>query len=385
MQQGHHIYIVMLLMATALWSCGKSGDIARISALQERMSTEQDPTEKSELANRLHREYSLFHLQNKGDTLFLRQWARMAEAGKEFEHAIDVYTMLLDRDPALPKAHASRGRLYAGLGYYSEASADYGKAVSLLPVDNTAKRREHEYLSDFYHRADSVIRRESTLIAQKNDAWVHLLNRAEQYLDCGYYRAAVADIEPVLEADSTYARAHYLLAIIFMASGEYERSELAFKDYFLFADAADKDLTDAQKQRQRLVQLVQMDALERALAAEPYAYDHLVDAAATAFRLEAYNKAMIYANRLTEIFPDSIFGFLYRGQVGIRRGDLDQAMDDMNRVLELEPSNISARNLRGYILLLGNEYELLQKEIGEIRSRGGALFQVLRPYASGNE
>jgi Flp pilus assembly protein TadD len=94
---------------------------------------------------------------------------------------------------------------------------------------------------------------------------------------------------------------------------------------------------------------------------------------------------MIYATRLSEVYPDSIYGHLYRGQVGIQTGRLDQALEDMNRVLALAPENISARNLRGYIFLLRKEYEALQKEISGITSRGGELLEVLRPYSGGNE
>lgn len=383
MQPGLQSYglIAMLVLASLLYSCGKSGDVARISALEERMITAQDPIEKSELANLLHREYALYHLHNEKDTLFLMRWAKMAEEGREYEQAIEIYSMLLERAPASPGVYAGRGRLHAGLGYYGEAAADYGRAGSLLPGIDSAKRREYEYLSGFYYRVDSVISRESQLIAAGNDPRGHLLNRAEQYSDCGYYSAAVADIRQVLESDSTYARAHYLMAVTYMASGDYEHGRQAFETYFSIADPADENFIKAGEQQQRLEQLVLLKTLERDLASEPYAYENLIDAAVTAFRLKKYSEAMVYATRLSESFPDSVFGYLYRGQVNIQTGNLAHALDDMDRVLELEPSNISARNLKGYVLFLRKEFGLLQQEISEIMSRGGEVLEILRPYA----
>lgn len=381
----HQSHIILLLMATMLWSCGKSGDITRIKALEERMATVQDPTEKSELANRLHREYALYHLNNEKDTLFLMRWAQMAEEGREYEQAIEIYSMLLERGPELPAVYAARARLFGGLGYYREAFSDFERAAGLLPEGTGKKRAEYAHWSDFYYQADSVIRRASEFIAEGNQSAKHLLNRAAQYMKCGYYSAAVADIRPVLESDSMNTRAHYLLARTYMASGEYDRSRQVFEGYFSRTTPKDDNYDEAQRQQQRLDQLIQMRELERALESEPYAYEKLVDASATAFRLENYDKAKTYATRLSEVFPDSIFGFLYRGQVGIRTGDHEQALEDMNRVLELEPANISARNLKGYIFLITQDYDALQQEVREITLRGGKLLEVLQPYASGIE
>lgn len=385
MEDVRPVYIVLFLMAILPWSCGKNRDIARVSALEERMSAVEDPVRKSELANLLHREYAVYHLNNASDTLFLRRWARMAEEGREYEEAIEVYSMLVDRDPSLSEVYVSRARLYAGLGYYREASADYNKAVVLLSAKSTEKSREYKYWADYYHKADAVIRAEGEFIADGDNRSTHLLNRAAQYYECGYYSAAVADIRPVLEADSANARALYLLAMNFLASGEYDRSSQEFERYFSLADPADPYYMEAEKQQKRLVQLVQLQTLELALESEPYSYQHLVDASAAAFRLQKYNKAMIYATRLSEVFPDSIFGYLYRGQVHIQSGSPEQALGDMDRVLELDTSNISARNLRAYVFLLDKDYNALQQEINEIISRGGTLLEVLRPFSPEGE
>lgn len=385
MQPVYRSYILLLLMATMLGSCGKNGDIARISALEERMSEVQDPTEKSELANRLHREYTLYHLENEKDTLFLMRWAKMAEQGREYEQAIEIYSMLLEREPDLTGVYATRARLHAGLGYYREASSDFNRAAELLPEEATETRAEYAQWSDFYYRADSVIRREGEFIAAGTDSWMHMLNRAAQYMKCGYYSAAVADIRPVLESDSMNSRAYYLLARTYMASGEYERSMQEFEMYFSRSTPEEADYSEAQRQQQRLVQLIRLRDLEQELRSEPYAYEKLVEASAIAFRLENFNKAMTYATRLSAVFPDSIFGFLYRGQVGIRTGDLDQAQEDMNRVLELEPANISARNLKGYIFLLREDYDALHQEVAEINSMGGEVLEVLQRYSVDTE
>lgn len=372
-------------MAAMLVSCGKKGDAARISALEERMSEVQDPVGKTELANRLHKEYAIYHLQYEDDTLYLRDWAEMAMEGREYEEAIEVYSMLLERGGVSPAVYVARAGLYAGLGYYQEAFSDYEKAAEMLPADASKKREEYQYWSDYYNQADAVIRREGESIAVGDHPAIHHLNRAEQYIKCGYYSAAVADIRTVFTADTANTRAQYLLAKAFLASGEYDRSGQEFETYFSMATPEDENYAEALEQKQQLDLMSQLDELEGALKSEPYSYQTLVDASATAFRLKNYNRAMLYASRLTEVFPDSIFGYLYRGQVHIQAGDTEQALSDMNRVLELDPSNISARNLRAYVFLLKKDDEAVRQEIREIKSRGGTLLEVLKSYDGGFE
>ncbi|MCF8226458.1 MAG: hypothetical protein K9J30_11330 [Bacteroidales bacterium] len=379
MKRYTYILIIALMGLALIASCGKRRDAQKIRNLEEKFENEQDVQEKSMAANDLHRAYSLYYLQNPHDTIFLRNWARMAMEGMEYDQARDIFTRLIQNDADDPEIFASRGRVNARLGYFSQASDDFLAASELTRNDRLCF--QYVSLSNFYSGTDSVLNATNVLINEGKDIIKYRLERAAQLMECKHYSAADADVKIVLEMDSADVHALLLLSEIGLRSGDYENSRKAIARFFEIHKYNDT-LTDKalyiSKEIDHQRQLLQ---LEKQIREDPSDYEVLIDATALAFELSEYDRAMFYIRNIIEFYPDSIYGYLYRGQVLIQKGDPGKSVSDFDRVLSLQPENISARNLKAYAYLLMGKKDLLMVEIEKIKSMGGEPLEILKPYS----
>ena len=379
MQHLYIRYFLIFLVLAGSVSCGRDADISRIREMESRFFAEKDPGQKSSLANMLHKVYSLYHLKNDSDTTFLLNWAGMALAGGEFEQARFVLSRFLELDENDPKVFASRGLVNARLGYYKEAGEDYSKAF-LLSGGNTALAAGYEELSVFYLYCDSVISDCGKKIALEKDINPNKLRRAGVFMESKHFAGARADIDGVLREDPDNKDGWILLARLGLSADDPVISDSALNRYFSIAGRNDGRYEEAMKLRNEADAMLALQRLDIQLQKTPNDYTLLIEAGSAAFLLEDYQAAMIYCNRLTEVYPDSIFGYLYRGQIGIQTGRFGDALSDFARVVELDPDNISARNLRAYIYLLMKDEKRLREEIDVITEKGGELFEILKPF-----
>lgn len=371
-------YLLFLALLAGLLACGR--EEKAIMRLEQQLAILEDNEKKSETANVLHKAYSLYHLNNPGDTSFLLNWAKMAESGGEFEQACEIYSNYIELDSGRWDVFESRARVNARLGYFREAGLDFAKAAR-LNREYEKERSVHVNLSEYYMETDSVIMEAGNSIATGENILLNRLTRARRLMECRHYTAAEADISVVLGEEPNHKEALLLVAELGMKSGAYESAQQAFHTYFENVSEKGAEYSRAVNLKSELDDRMALRELDTKLASEPYAYMRLIDAGSIAFKLKDYNKTMVYVNRLIEVYPDSIYGYLYRGQVGIQTGELTNALKDFEKVVFLDPDNYSARNLRAYIYLLRNEPELLRSEIEEIIAGGGELLEVLQPYA----
>ena len=135
-------------------------------------------------------------------TLYLRQ-ARTEEGQKllaAFERLrqasddIDRYRYILTLYPEDADARYNLGVLYAGLGHFPAAAAEYQQTLAINPADLSARN-----------------------------------NLANIFFRQGKIAAAIGQYEKILELNSRYVQAYYNLGNAYMAMGDVPRATQAFQ------------------------------------------------------------------------------------------------------------------------------------------------------------
>lgn len=371
-------YLFLLVGFILLHSCSDMPSVREIRSAEKRYERSTDPQEKSELANTLHRLYSLYYVDDPVDTLFLRQWAGMAVSGQEYEESARIYSMMLERGISGAYIYGEYGKILARLGYFAEAGEVFTKAGEQSA--DAAQADQYRELCAFYAKTDSILHLCSEMIRKDDAPEDFLLKRSRQLLLCRHYSAAASDANRILASDSLNVPSVLLLARIHLESGntpeaheslrmitpENINDERVYQEYTLLLRKADL--------------YAEAEELVGELVRNPTSYDRLVKLTAVYFELKDYQSASGYANAMIQYHPDSIRGYLYRGQLLIQTGDPALAISDFNQAIRLQPDNISARNLKAYCYLLQGETDKLRSEVDIIESLGGEVLEVLKPY-----
>lgn len=368
---------------TLMASCGEEQSRSKIIELEKQFRSSSIPAEKSELANILHKEYSLYHLHHENDTIFLLKWADMAIAGKEFKQARWIYDQYINIHKSNPEVFEQRGRLNALLGYFARASQDFQTAASL--INNENEKNALIELALTYKHSDSVINATEQNIKEGIDIEMNILKRANELINMKQLAAARYDIEYLLEKNRENASAYYLMAKLRYEAGDLEKASEMMDNYKKLRSPGDIFLLAALELETSIKEKTELAAIQNRLQNNTMSYDELVEAGAISFRLKEYNKANEYFNALISQYPDSTLGYLYRGQVNLQAGKLDKAMNDIKIVLSKKPGNISAHNLKAYIHLLNKEFDKLEQEVEFIRSKNGVPLEILEKTLEENK
>lgn len=376
-----YYYIRFAILISGVFFLHSCSDINKnkINRLEKEFKTASDPSKKSELANLLHKQYSLYHLKNSNDTSFLLNWAKMAMLGREYQQAKWIYNQYLEIDKKNIDVYIKRGRINGGLGYFSSAGKDFQKAATL--TENNDEKSGLLQISMKYLAADSVISQSEKHILRNENITKNILVRAEKLIEMNQLTAARIDIENALMRDEKNAYAYFLFSRFFTESDNLYAAEEMIEKYFTLAELTDTSFQKAEELESVIDDKIKLASLSGEIKENPGSYSKLVDAGIISFRLKDYDQAEIYFEELIESYPDSLLGHLYRGQVNIQKGRLDQAMRDLKKVITLNPENISAHNLKAYIHLLRKEYEMVSKEIDQIRSLNGEPLEILQRFS----
>ncbi len=82
-----------------------------------------------------------------------------------------------------------------------------------------------------------------------------------------------------------------------------------------------------------------------------------------------YGAARIVLDAVTDQNHDMVF--TYRGFTARKMGNMDEAMIEYSRALDVNPDNILVRSYMGQAFVETGQYELAQAQLSEIRARGG--------------
>ena len=371
----HHALkaVIWTLMFITL-ACGRSYQENGIRQLQERFREADDSEQRRELANRLQRSYSLFHLTYE-DTMFLRDWGELAFRGREYEQARDVFTELAQDVGDDPSVFLRLSEINKRLGFIAEAATNDSVASELM--QNEAAKKRYLKRSRYYREVYQQISSAESKMRRGVPGDQPRLMRARAYMSVQLDDAALYDIQKVIDKDSTIGYSYYLMGKLLYDNEQYQLASTAIATYQKNAVRVDSTLHMVNELSDLIARQEQLNEFEKRLEENRVTYAELIEAGSMAFQLDRNSMADKIFNRIVRAYPDSTRGYLYRGQLSIKTGRLDQAEKDLKKAVMMNPENIAAHNLLGYLYLLKKDFEGMREEVNIIRSLDGKPLDVL--------
>ncbi len=368
--------LLCLLIVMGLASCKPKLD-RKIRHLETKLEQTADPKEFAETAMQLHRLYSLYQIEHPGDTSHLLDWAELARKGRENEIAVKCYDQYLNihKDPSVFEL---RGNAKLQLGFFEDAAQDYHTAANR--VKYPANRKRLLQLYQYNAGLDSLLEQINDELDENINIPENRLSRAGIFLHNGHPNAAKYDIDQVLQQYPDHIEAWYFLALLKKQYNDYTGSLEDLKRYFELAGENHSYRSKARDLQNEINRRIKLAELESRLGKNPDNYTDFLEMGRLYFDLKEYRAASETFTRAVRLRPDSLLGWLYRGQAHIQLGRLGQAMQDLHKALESDPENLSAHNLKAYVHLLRGESELVRKEVEWIREHKGEVLDILDQY-----
>jgi tetratricopeptide (TPR) repeat protein len=343
------------------------------------------------------------------------------EAG-DWEAAVDAFSQALNTQPALVRqqvteAAALRGLAHYQQGNYGAALADFDAALQLNPnlvdvlayrsmanyhqndheaaladgiaafehkdlLPNHLKARLYAQQAAIYHQqgpADDVIAKANAAFVLEqylSDATVAELyaERAQSVYDGGNPEESMTDTLAALSFDEDLPEATQAHLYANLATTYYQ------EDLFELAlEAGDSALALETLPEETLVDLYLMRAdmrhqqgdLAGAIDEAKEAADHGSDEAmlhalqAVRYYQARDNQALVEAEAALAIDGDSALAHRVRGSILAWQGQLDEALDDLDRAVELDPADVEALAMRVFAHLELDDLESAEADLAQ--------------------
>ena len=221
---------------------------------------------------------------------------------KEYEAAIEDYSVAIDYDPNSSIAYYNRGSAYNSLGKYDTAIADYNKAISITP-DYADAYNNRGFAYNSLEQYDEAIADYNKAIRLGPDYTYAYNNRGLLHIgNLGKYDEAIADYNKAISLDPDNSSAYNNRGF---AYNSLEQDDKAIADCNK-AISLDPDNSSAYNNR-------------------GFAYNSL----------EQYDKAIADYNQAISLDPDYAIAYYNRGFAYKNKGDMDAAKLDWQKAKEL--------------------------------------------------
>jgi tetratricopeptide (TPR) repeat protein len=251
------------------------------------------------------------------------------DAESAYRRALADYDRLAAVVPDHPAVLFSRARAYVELGDVDAAIGDLERALELDPDDADAHNRLGVLLEGRGSFAEALEHYER-VVALAPDNPVGWRNRGDALRALGRADAAATSYRRAVELDPDEASTRIALAEFLGVSGDYDGARTELERVL----AVDPDSADA----------IALDAsVLMAIGDRAQASERAADAEA------AYSQALAGHDRLVSMFPDDPGVLVARASAHAQLGDVDAAVADLNRALEIDPNHIDALIERGYV------------------------------------
>ena len=256
---------------------------------------------------------------------------------KRYDQALNDFDRALELDPSYAWAIARRGPTYAAMERYDEALADLNRAIELDPSEASAiaSRGETYRLMDRYDEALADYDRAIELDPSYTSVITH---RGETYRLMDRYDEALADYDRAIELDPSYTRAIASRGLIYRLMERYDEA-LADLNRAIELDPSYARAIANRGETYRL-----MDRYDEALAD----YDRAIEldpsyARAIASRGQTYRRWSVTTRPWpTSTAPSNSTPTTWvigsRDQTYQAMERYDEALADLNRAIELDPS-----------------------------------------------
>ena len=320
------------------------------------------------------------------DVETFRLYSDLAVQLGEVETAEALSTTMLEIDPESAEIHNWRGRLRHSLDRLDDARADFERAVALAPDEESYRQSYAALLAELeeYEAAleqleqvtgNETIIYSKALYAQAADQ----PERARQYL---------AELEALPVDDEN--RKYFLLGQLSEALERPVEETLAYYRQVQSGDRLDDAKLRSAVVLARTGELAQARTMLRKLQngnAETASRAYLAEAAILRDGGEGAEAMRIY-DRALQFLPEDVDLLFARALHAETMDDIDRAVADLQRVLELRPDDPNALNALGYTLadrterydealtLIERAYEQMPQEAAVVDSLGWVHFKL---------
>ncbi len=242
---------------------------------------------------------------------------------EQFDTAYADFDKAVETEPGSSWGYANRGVASFHLKNYGSARGDFEKALSINEENYVALRGMGMILGneeDF----EGALNFFSRSIASRTDNDFARKNRAVAYASMGRYDDALVDIESVLSANSGDHLLLSLKAQVLLASKKPEDALAAVSKAISLAP-------DVKKYREQRTQISGV--------------------------IDQHKRSLTELNQKIIETPDDADLYEYRCWYRMTRNfELDEALADCNRAVDLDPKNSAAHNSRGFVHLRARRF-----------------------------
>jgi tetratricopeptide (TPR) repeat protein/GTPase SAR1 family protein len=284
----------------------------------------------------------------------------------------------------------NQGEVYAGLGEYDRAIANYTRAIELDPKEVSvysdrglayARRKEYQQAIADYTRAIEL---------DPKDVWTYY-QRGSVYHDLKEYEKAIVDFTQVIKLAPKEVFPYRDRARCYRLNKEYEK---AIADLSRAMELAPQDI---QFYRVRGHVYVELKEHEKAIADFSRAIELAPQEAWFYYyrgkiyvELEEYEKAIADFSQAIRLEPGEALFYRYRGRAQIHHKEYQQAFADFTHAIELYPQNAWLYLDRGLVSVALEEYEKaiadfsraieLEPSDADLYTRRGAALQHIKAH-----
>jgi tetratricopeptide (TPR) repeat protein len=243
----------------------------------------------------------------------MKEAVEAQQAGR-FEQAIHNYRLLLEKYPKIAEIHSNLGAALAGQGRYSDAIAEYERALAIKPDPQVRLN-----LGLAYYKAGQLPLAVSTLEKLPHNLQT-LTVLADCYLRLGQNKRVIDSLTPAQKANPDNAAFNYLLGTALVRDGQIAQGQVII----------DKILKNGDSAEARLLM------------------------GTTKFMVSDFAGALADFAKAVELDPKLPDVYSYYGQALLSTGDQAGAKKAFQQELERNPNNFDS-NLRVGVLLRQDE------------------------------
>lgn len=282
-------------------------------------------------------------LKAKNPGVYNNRGALYAEIG-EPQKAIADYTQSIALLYGYAVPHFNRGLLYMEAGQYRRAIGDFERVVRFAPRFGGG----YVMLSHCYamqSKWQKALKPLNQLISSRPDYTRAYSARGNILYELKEYAAAAADFEKVVEIAPGHAWSHYRLGVIYEKLGRISQA----REEWALAYRLEPKLVRASSSLMQNIapDIAGLDARISRTPADPELFYWKGNLYADALQWE---EALENFNEAIRLNPKFVSAYNDRGAVYLEMGRSAEALKDYNRVLELDPSMKTARLNREWLL-----------------------------------
>ncbi|MEU3621128.1 hypothetical protein BS329_07160 [Amycolatopsis coloradensis] len=278
-----------------------------------------------------------------------RAWAY--ESQDEIERAKRDYDRACDLNPADPYVWSDRGNLFHNEGDWERALSDLNRAIELDPAYAYSWRGRGSARAGLGDLDGAMADLDEAVRLEPDHAWAYTA-RSEVYVKRGEPREAIDELDIAIRLDPDYAWAICRRAMLLAELG---KNEEALAGYRAAAALRPKDVYYLTELAWFLERTGDEDGaaktFDAVIAANPEnARSHAIRAAFH-YRGDRHRLAIDGFTAALRIDPDYEWAYYMRGQVHDAEGDSEAALADFDRAIELAPDDAENHLRRGMVLL----------------------------------